>query len=120
MPKTFWLEQCYLRAPPAVWIGMGLVITPLETPRRLNPLEQSMGASQKLGGRELIWHFDGGDITSDGGVLVVQETGGAHGNRAPLRRLLHRLPQGQSDRTPAAGSDYAACIRTGAGLRRPQ
>ena len=52
---------------------MGLVITPLTTPRRFNPLEQSLGASQKLGGRELVWRFDGGDITSDGGVLVLKK-----------------------------------------------
>src|SRR6266705_2324468 len=54
-------------------IGMGLVITPLETPRRFNPLVQSLEASQKLGGRELVWRFDGGDITSDGGVLALKK-----------------------------------------------
>src|SRR6266496_5673546 len=54
-------------------IGMGLVITPLETPRRFNPLAQSLEASQKLGGRELVWRFDGGDITSDGGVLALKK-----------------------------------------------
>jgi Transposase DDE domain group 1 len=52
---------------------MGLVITPLETPRRFNPLDQPLEASQKLGGRELVWRFDGGDITSDGGVLVLKK-----------------------------------------------
>ena len=51
---------------------MGLVITPLETPRRFNPLSQPLGSPQKLGGRELVWRFDGGDITSDGGVLVLK------------------------------------------------
>jgi len=54
-------------------IGMGLVITPLETPRRFNPLAQPLEASQKLGGRELVWRFDGGDITSDGGVLALKK-----------------------------------------------
>jgi len=54
-------------------IGMGLVITPLETPRRFNPLAQPLEASQKLGGRELVWRFDGGDITSDGGALVLKK-----------------------------------------------
>jgi hypothetical protein len=52
---------------------MGLVITPLETPRRFNPLAQPLGTSQKLGGRELVWRFDGGDITSDGGALVLKK-----------------------------------------------
>src|SRR5438132_14232807 len=52
---------------------MGLVITPLETPRRFHPLDQPLEASQKLGGRELVWRFDGGDITSDGGVLVLKQ-----------------------------------------------
>ena len=56
-----------------VWIGMGLVITPLETPRRFSPLAQRLEAPQKWGGRELVWRFDGGDITSDGGVLVWQK-----------------------------------------------
>ena len=51
---------------------MGLVVTPLETPRRFNPLTQPLGAPQNLGGRELVWRFDGGDITSDGGVLVLK------------------------------------------------
>jgi len=49
---------------------MGLVITPLETPRRFNPLDQPLGTPQTLGGRELVWRFDGGDITSDGGALL--------------------------------------------------
>lgn len=53
--------------------GMGLVITPLTTPRRFNPLAQPLDAPQKLGGRELVWRFDGGDITSDGGVLALQK-----------------------------------------------
>src|SRR5450756_733839 len=59
--------------PPYVLSGMGLVITPLHTPRRFNPLAQPLEASQKLGGRELVWNFDGGDITSDGGALVLKK-----------------------------------------------
>ena len=59
--------------PPCVLIGMGLVITPLHTPRRFNPLAQPLEASQKLGGRDLVWRFDGGDITSDGGALVLKK-----------------------------------------------
>ena len=50
---------------------MGLVITPLQ--RRLNPLTQPLGTPQQLGGRELVWRFDGGDITSDGGALALQK-----------------------------------------------
>jgi len=52
---------------------MGLVITPLETSRRFDPLAQALQSSQNLGGRELVWRFDGGDITSDGGALVLQK-----------------------------------------------
>ena len=52
---------------------MGLVITPLQTPRRFNPLAQPLGIPQKLGGRDLVWRFDGGDITSDGGALVLKK-----------------------------------------------
>jgi hypothetical protein len=52
---------------------MGLVITPIEAPRRFRPLAQPLATSQKLGGRELVWRFDGGDITSDGGVLLLKK-----------------------------------------------
>src|SRR5713101_1674669 len=52
---------------------MGLVITPLSAPRRFDPIAQPLEASQNLGGRELVWRFDGGDITSDGGVLVLKK-----------------------------------------------
>ena len=52
---------------------MGLVITPLQTPRRFNPVAQPLEAPQNLGGRELAWRFDGGDITSDGGALVLKK-----------------------------------------------
>src|ERR1700720_2617785 len=59
--------------PFCVLIGMGLVITPLQTPRRFNPLAQPLATPQKLGGRELVWQFDGGNITSDGGALVLRQ-----------------------------------------------
>ena len=52
---------------------MGLIITPLETPRRFNPLTLPQGTPGKLGGRELVWRFDGGDITSDGGALLLKK-----------------------------------------------
>ena len=52
---------------------MGLVITPLQTPRRFNPLAQPLAMPQKLGGRDLVWNFDGGDITSDGGALLLKQ-----------------------------------------------
>ena len=52
---------------------MGLVITPLQTPRRFNPIAQALEAPQNLGGRDLVWRFDGGDITSDGGALVLKK-----------------------------------------------
>ena len=42
---------------------MGLVITPLKTPRNFEPLGRPLAEPQKLGGRELVWRFDGGDIT---------------------------------------------------------
>jgi hypothetical protein len=51
---------------------MGLVITPLAAPR-FNPLAQPLSTPQHLGGRELVCRFDGGDITSDGGVLALQK-----------------------------------------------
>jgi hypothetical protein len=62
----------YLAPRIHVCIGMGLVITPLSTPRRFHPLAQPLARPQNLGGRQLVWNFDGGDITSDGGVLLLQ------------------------------------------------
>jgi hypothetical protein len=52
---------------------MGLVLTPWPTPRRFPPLPQPLGAPQNLGGRDLVWRFDGGDITSDGGALLLRK-----------------------------------------------
>jgi hypothetical protein len=52
---------------------MGLVITPLKTSRRFNPLGQPLATPQNLGGRELVCRFDGGDITSDGGALLLKK-----------------------------------------------
>src|ERR1039458_4196149 len=54
------------------------------------------------------------------GSVAVAETGGAHGNRTAVRRLLHRLPQPQADRTSVVGPDHAARVRAGAGLRGSQ
>src|ERR1035438_8626468 len=71
--KNLFAKRCYLRTPPCVCIGMGLVITPIETPRRFNPLPHPLATSPELGGRELVWRFDGGDITSDGGALLLQK-----------------------------------------------
>ena len=58
---------------PRVLLNRGLVITPLSTPRRFNPLAQPLETPQQLGGRELVYRFDGGDITSDGGVLALRK-----------------------------------------------
>jgi hypothetical protein len=52
---------------------MGLIIAPLAIPRRFRPLAQPLPPSQNLGGRQLVWRFDGGDITSDGGVLTLRK-----------------------------------------------
>src|SRR5215831_21073554 len=52
---------------------MGLVITPLAAPKRFHPLAAPLGATQNLGGRDLVWRFDGGDITSDAGVLALRK-----------------------------------------------
>jgi hypothetical protein len=50
-----------------------MIITPLETPRRFNPPDRPLATPQQLGGRELVWRFDGGDITSDGGALLLKK-----------------------------------------------
>jgi Transposase DDE domain group 1 len=59
--------------PSRVLIDMGLVVTPLSAPKRFNPLAQRLESGQRLGGRELVWRFDGGDITSDGGALILRK-----------------------------------------------
>lgn len=65
-------RSCYIPRALRVFTGMGLIITPLETPKRFNPISQPLGTPGNLGGRELVWRFDGGDITSDGGALVLK------------------------------------------------
>src|SRR5450759_1820972 len=108
--------------PPYVLSGMGLVITPLHTPRRFNPLAQPLEASQKLGGRELVWNFDGGDITSDGGALVLtklaERTDAGRGARqgrpqgpTTAARARSRQSVGRQKHAQPPGVD-------GAGLRR--
>jgi hypothetical protein len=57
----------------SVFPGMGLAITPLTTPHKFNPLLPTLAAPQNLGGRDLVWRFDGGDITSDGGALLLKQ-----------------------------------------------
>ncbi len=42
-------------------------------PDNSNPWPNCWKLSQNLGGRQLVGRFDGGDITSDGGVLVLQK-----------------------------------------------
>jgi hypothetical protein len=49
--------------------------------------------------------------------LIRRVIATSNGNRAAVRRLLHRLPQPKQIEHPAAGSDYAARVRLGAGLR---
>jgi hypothetical protein len=70
---TFLLEERFLSSGACVFDSMGLVVTPLETPRRFHVAVQPLETPQNLGGRELVWRFDGGDITSDGGVLALQK-----------------------------------------------
>ena len=53
---------------------MGLVVTPLPARRRFSESTSTPGRFQNLGGRELVWRFDGGDITSDGGAILLQKT----------------------------------------------
>ncbi|MEI9970923.1 MAG: transposase [Ignavibacteriota bacterium] len=50
-----------------------MVIAPLQTPKRFAPLRQPLEAPQNLGGRDLVWRFDGGDITFDGGALALRK-----------------------------------------------
>ena len=55
------------------FIGMGPIVTPLESPKPFNPLAHPLGTPENLGGRELVWRFDWGDITSDAGALLLKK-----------------------------------------------
>ncbi len=47
--KNIFAETCYFGALPAVLISMGLVITPLATPRRFNPPGAVVGGLAEIG-----------------------------------------------------------------------
>src|ERR1022692_4276393 len=93
---------------------MGLVITPIETPRRFNPSLSRWQPRRNWADANWFGASMGATSPPMGGVAVA-ETGGAHGNRTAGRRLLHRLPQPQADRTSVVGPDHAARVRAGAG-----
>lgn len=52
---------------------MGLVVTPLPASRKFADCAAPQSRFGNLGGRELVWRFDGGTITSDGGALLLQK-----------------------------------------------
>ena len=52
---------------------MGLVVTPLPASRKFGDCTAPASRFGNLGGRELVWRFDGGTITSDGGALLLQK-----------------------------------------------
>src|SRR2546422_342258 len=58
---------------------MGLVITPLRKSREFQDNHQPLSTFQNLGGRELVWHFDGGAITTDGGAVLLRKVEGRTG-----------------------------------------
>src|SRR5437867_2418603 len=62
----FSAKMCFHRA-------MGLVVTPLPDTRKFAPPPVASNQFGNLGGRELVWRFDGGTITSDGGALLLQK-----------------------------------------------
>ena len=46
---------------------------PLTAPKRFPDLPLSPDTFENLGGRELVWRFEGGDIPSDGGALLLKK-----------------------------------------------
>ncbi len=52
---------------------MGLVVTPLASHREFSVPNRPLDQFGNLGGRELNWNFEGGAITSDGGVLLLKK-----------------------------------------------
>jgi hypothetical protein len=71
--RNIFANRCYFRQARGALTGMGLVVTSLNAPKRFRPLAQPLQTPQNLGGRELVWRFDGGDITSDGGALLLKK-----------------------------------------------
>ena len=50
-----------------------------------------------LGSREVVGHFDGGDITSDGGGLMLREVEQRDGNSEEVRGMFCGLSGSGSD-----------------------
>src|SRR5271168_3817710 len=71
--QNIFAKRCYFRPARGALTSMGLVVTSLNAPKRFHPLAQPPQTPQNLGGRELVWRFDGGDITSDGGALLLKK-----------------------------------------------
>src|SRR5450759_1154807 len=86
----------------------------------IQPPRSAAGSLAEIGRTGVGLAFQWGRHHLRWGSVGVEETGGANPNRTALRRLLHRLPQPQADRAPAVGSDLAARVRLGAGLRGSQ
>src|ERR1035441_5826443 len=86
------------------WTGTGLA---LRWGRLATP--ETTALALRWGRHHLRWRSAG-----------VKETGGANGNPAAVRRLLHRLPQSRSGRAPPVGSDHAARVRPSTGVRGSQ
>src|ERR1019366_4230810 len=83
----------------------------------IQPPLPAAGNLAEIGRARPGWAIRWGPRRLRWGSVAVAETGGAHGNRTAVRRLLHRLPQPQADRTSVVGPDHAARVRAGAGLR---
>src|SRR6266581_1926217 len=82
----------------------------------IQPPRSAAGSHAEIGGTRAGLALRWGRYYFRWRSVGVKETGRANGNRAALRRLLHRLPQPEADRAPAVGSDLATRVRLGAGL----
>src|SRR5437660_11371875 len=83
----------------------------------IQPIHSAAGSAAEIGWTGTSLALRWGRHHLRWGSVAVEETGGADRNRAAVRRLFHRLPQRQADRAPAVGSDPAARVWVGAGVR---
>ena len=75
---------------------------------------------QGLDGRDVVGRFDGGEITSDAGGVLLREVEQRTRILGRAERVLHRLSRPGSSRTPGGGVDQTAGAGAVPGLRGPQ
>ena len=69
-----------------------------------------------LGNREVMGHFDGGDITTDAGGLLLREEEQRDGNHPEVCGVFPRLSRSAIYRVHRGGTGSATDLWTGPGI----